>query len=70
MLSYRLAGGLGLEPRLAESESFGKILKNPQNVRLQPVSGKELKETEAVESGFIRHNIVTLNILCVGGMVG
>lgn len=60
VLSLKLAGGLGLEPRLAESESFGVFDKNWRNARILRVIGMETKEIIFVISGFIRHIIVTL----------
>lgn len=59
-LDYNMAGGLGLEPRLAESESAvnnAKNWRNPRNLRLR---GMEAREIRSVICGFIRHIIVTL----------
>jgi len=66
MLDYRMAGGLGLEPRLAESESSHDLHEIRGNASTPMVCGRELQETATPKSGFIRHIIVTLKCLLKG----
>lgn len=59
-LTYRMAGGLGLEPRLTESESFRYFGKNPGNPSILRIIAQEIREMPTLICGFIRHIIVTV----------